>query len=115
MASESLKESVTTAYVPKIKSYHQCYNRPVCQSMGTFCNCSIKENCKAYLTMKLNSIRVWCKTQGLYSLISICHIILSHIKEYVQSHTINSNTYIKIQPNWEFIEILLGVVRCIEF
>ena len=43
MASESPKESVTTAYVPKIKSYPQCYNRPVCQSMGTFCNCSIKE------------------------------------------------------------------------
>ena len=52
---------------------------------------------------------MWFKIQVLFSPILTCHITLSHIKEYEQPHSINYNTHLKIQQNWEFIKMLLIV------
>ena len=60
-----------------------------------------------------------CKIQVLYPKLNIVtllyHILKNrhnHIKSfffYLWIHQINFNTHIKIQPNWEFIKMLLGI------
>ena len=38
---------------------------------------------------------MWCKIQVLSPLIQTWHIIMSHIKEQIQSHSVNFNTHMK--------------------